>query len=215
MKKYLFLFLLAIFVSVDVLAQERDVKISINVSPQWNSGLGVKAGADVLIPFGQSRWGFEPGLYWSLRHATSESTSNNNKKEYDYKVHYLDVPLRMAVHVAGRESDPFNMSILFGPYFAYGVGGTTHCTITKDGNVTKSEAGAFSSEGRLRSRFDYGLNLGFNAVIKQHAKVGVFSEIGFKDIYRSSSLAEELIGDLFGGITKINLGVGISVGYQF
>lgn len=196
-------------------AQENNVKISVNAGAQWSSDMGAVAGADALIPFGQSRWGFEPGLYWSYRNVTSENSNNNNKEKYSDKIHYLNVPLRFAVRVAGREDGPFNMSLLFGPYVAYGLGGTSRSTITKDGNVNKDKTGAFSDEGRLRSRLDYGLNLGLNAVIKQHVKVTVFSEIGLRDIYRQNSIAEELIGDLFGGVTKINLGAGVTLGYRF
>ena len=36
----------------------------------------------------------------------------------------------------------------------YELSGTSHYTITKDGNVTQGESDAFSSEGRLESRFD-------------------------------------------------------------
>lgn len=201
--------------TVGAWAQENNVKMSVNVGVQWSSDMGAVAGADALIPFGQSRWGFEPGLYWSYRNATSEKSENNNKEEYSDKVHYLSVPLRFAVRVAGRADGPFNMSLLFGPYVAYGLGGTSHCTVTKDGNVTKTEAGAFSDKGRLRSRLDYGLNIGLNAVIKQHVKVGLFSEIGLKDIYRPNSIVEDLIGDMLGGVTKINLGAGVTVGYRF
>lgn len=214
MRNYLVSLVMAAFLGTGAWAQENKAKMSINVCPQWHADLGVKAGADVFIPFGQSRWGFEPGLYWSYRNATSEHASNKNQENYNDEVHYLDVPLRLSVRLAGREESPFNMSFLFGPYLAYGLSGTSHYTITKDGNVTQGESDAFSSEGRLESRFDYGLNLGLSAVIQQHLKVGLFTEIGLKEIYRQNSIAEVIIGDLF-GVTKINLGAGISVGYQF
>lgn len=214
MRKYILSLVLAALVVAGAWAQENRVKVSVNVGPQWSSDLGVLVGADALIPFGESRWGFEPGLYWSYRNVSSDHSDNSNKEESTDKLHYINVPLRLAVRVAGHEDSPFNMSILFGPYFAYGVDGTSRCTIMKDGQTTQFEHSAFSDEGRLSSRFDYGLNLGLSAVIKQHIKVGVFTEIGLKDIYRPSTVAEDLIGDLF-GITKTNLGGGITVGYQF
>ena len=77
----------------DEWAPKDHVKISINAGPQWNSSLGCLAGVDVHIPLGQSRWGFEPGLYWSFRNHTEEHTENNDKEEYNDKVHYLEVPL--------------------------------------------------------------------------------------------------------------------------
>lgn len=196
------------------LAQEKHVKISINAGLKGNSALGGLAGVDVHIPFGQSRWGFEPGLYWSFRNHGSEKTVNSTKQEYSTKAHYLDIPLRFTVDVAGSKDGPFYMSVLMGPYLAYGLSGTSHSTTTIDGQVTKSEVNAFSSEGRLKSRFDYGINMGANAIIKQHFKVGIFTEIGFRDIYRPMDDVEDLLGTVF-AITKINIGAGITVGYQF
>lgn len=216
MKKHLFTLALSALMAVGASAQENNTtKISVNVGLQWNSGLGKKAGIDALIPFGQSRWGFEPGIYWSMRNATPEETKNDVKYEYSDKVHYIDVPLRFAVHVAGREDGPFSMSFLFGPYFSYGLSGKSHCTITKDGTPTKSEADAFGDKGRLRSRLDYGLNMGVSAVVMQNVKVGVFAEVGLRNIYRPNSWAEDILGDIFGGITKRNYGLGFTVGYQF
>lgn len=204
----------------DEWAPKDHVKISINAGPQWNSSLGCLAGVDVHIPLGQSRWGFEPGLYWSFRNHTEEQTENNDKEEYNDKVHYLEVPLHFSVRVAGYQNGPFNLSVFYGPYLAYGLNGTSHYTLTKDGEVTKSEANAFSDKGRLRSRFDFGLNLGLKAVIKQHLKVGVFTQLGCRHIYKPISDLAEFFGDLLGhmtmfNMTKNNIGVGITVGYQF
>lgn len=206
---------LATCMATGALAQENGVKLSVNVGPQWNDKTGFLAGVNASIPFGQSRWGFEPGIYYSFRNVSSDDSENNVKVECNDKLHYINVPLRLAVRVAGQADGPFNMSLLFGPYLAYGLDGKSHYTLTQDGKSNKEEPDAFSDRGRLKSRFDYGLNLGLSAVIKQHFKVGVFTEIGLKDIYRPNTMAEDLIGDLFGGITKTNLGGGITVGYQF
>ena len=124
------------------------------------------------------------------------------------------------MRVAGYQNGPFNLSVFYGPYLAYGLNGTSHYTLTKDGEVTKSEANAFSDKGRLRSRFDFGLNLGLKAVIKQHLKVGVFTQLGCRHIYKPISDLAEFFGDLLGrmtmfNMTKNNIGVGITVGYQF
>lgn len=205
-------------------AQKDHVKLSINAGPQWNNGgFGVKAGVNVHIPFGQSRWGFEPGLYWSFRNVKNEETSNvtkgethyRNKKGFKDKLHYLEIPLCVAVQVARHEDKPFCMSVFWGPYLAYGFSGTSHYTKTKDGQTTTSEVNAFSNEGHLKSRFDYGVNLGAYAVIKQHLKVRLFTEIGCKDIYKPISDIDDFFGDLFFGINKINVGAGITIGYQF
>lgn len=223
MNKRLFSLVLSAFMAVGTWAQEGGVSISVNAGPQWSSHLGVTAGVDALIPFGKSRWGFEPGLYWSMRNTnvenTTKLTTDNTKstitKEYSDKTHYISVPLRVALRVVGHDDSAFKMSLLFGPYLAYGLGGTSHCTVTKDGAVTKSQEDAFGDKGRLQSRFDYGLNMGISAVVRHHVRIGVFTEIGLKDIYRPTSLAEDIIGDLLGGVTKVNTNVGVTVGYQF
>lgn len=217
MKKQLFSLALAALMAASASAQDNKVKFSINAGPQLSPATGATAGVDALIPFGQSRWGFEPGVYWSYRHYTSNKTKNGDKESYDDKLHYINVPLRFAARVAGQADGPFNLSIVFGPYFAYGLDGTSRSTVIKDGTTIReinSKADAFSDDGRMESRFDYGLNFGLNAVVKQHLKLAFFTEIGLKDIYRQNGFAEDLIGDIF-GITKINIGAGITVGYQF
>ena len=87
MRNYLVSLVMAAFLGTGAWAQENKAKMSINVCPQWHADLGVKAGADVFIPFGQSRWGFAPGLYWSFRNATSEHASNKNQENYNDEVH--------------------------------------------------------------------------------------------------------------------------------
>ena len=214
MRKAFLLLLSIVFSGIVAGAQENSVRFSINVGPQWNSKIGASLGADANIPFGCSRWSFEPGVYWSFRNATYDYSHNQTKEEYNDKLHYLNVPLRFAACIAGSEGGAFNMSILFGPYFAYGLSGNSHCMVTEDGIVTKYKVGAFSDEGRLESRFDYGLNFGIAAIVKQHVKIGAFTEIGLKNIYKPQSFFDDILGDLV-GVTKINIGAGISVGYQF
>lgn len=217
MKKKLFSLALAALMATGASAQENKVKFSINAGPQWSPATGATAGVDALIPFGQSRLGFEPGVYWSFRHYTSDKTSNGDEEKYDDKMHYLNVPLRFNVRVAGDADSPFNLSVFCGPYIAYGLDGTSRSTAIKHGTYiheVNSKTDAFGDNGRMESRFDYGLDMGLSAVVKQHLKLRGFVEIGLKDIYRQNGFAEELIGDIF-GITKINIGAGITVGYQF
>lgn len=215
MKKLIFSLALAACMATGASAQESNVKLSVNAGPQWNDQTGFLVGVDASIPFGESRWGFEPGVYYSFRNVSSDNSEGSVKAECNDKLHYINVPLRLSVRVAGQEDGPFKMSLLFGPYLSYGLSGKSHYTITKDGVAAKEKYDAFSDKGHLESRLDYGLNVGLSAVIKQHFKVGVFTEIGLKDIYKENSVAEDLVGDLFGGITKVNLGGGITVGYQF
>lgn len=212
MKKCIFSLALMVLMAIGMLAQDNKVKVSVNVGPQWNSYTGFTAGADVAIPLG--RWRFEPGVYWSYRNRAYEQTENDVKEEYCDRLHYINIPLRLAAQLAGQADGPFSISVVFGPYISYGLGGKTLYYITKDGETSKTKTDAFGDEGDVKSRLDYGLNAGLNVVVKQHLKVGLFTEIGLKDIYRQHSILEQLLGDMT-GITKVNLGAGITMGYQF
>lgn len=214
MRKLLLIVMFVVLYAMGVCAQENNVKFSVNVGPQWNTNIGALVGADVLIPLGHSRLGFEPGIYWSYRSTKSNHDNDQTKEEFNDKLHYVNIPLRFAARVAESDDGAFYMSVLIGPYVAYGLSGKSHCTITEDGNVTKSEVDAFGDKGRLDSRFDYGLNFGIDAIVKQHLKISAFSEIGLKKIYKPYNFVEDLLGDIF-GVTKINIGAGITVGYQF
>lgn len=190
------------------------MKVGVSVSPQWNENFGVRAGADVDIPI-KGRWSFMPGVYWSLR--SRDESEIHKEKEIDYKnkAHFITLPLRFGVKVAGRDDDKFLMKILFGPYVACGIDGTSKYESYENGQkVDAGEYGAFSSKGCYAERFDYGLNFGLHTVIKRHFTAGAFCEIGCRNIYQFNNEFYDILGDMF-SFTKINLGVGLSVGYRF
>lgn len=198
------------------------VKVSVLVSPQFNESFGVRAGTDLNIPF-NSRWSFVPGLYWSLRNRNSYQSSERGhsngeiyKTTYDFhdRAHMLTVPLRMGVRLAGKPDGNFALKLLFGPYIAYGIDGTSECIMVENGVEKQMKIGAFDANGRYRTRWDYGINCGLNVLLKQHFILGVFTEVGCRKIYNSDSVIGEILGEIF-IVNKINLAAGLTFGYQF
>lgn len=197
-------------------------KVSINAIPQFNEAFGIRVGADIELPL-KSRWSFLPGVYWSMRNRSSTSSfegwdfeSADFDKTYDYtdRAHFLTIPLRMSVLVAGKRDTNFNMKIYFGPYIAYGMTGTSKCDINNDGIISTTRVGAFDSTGRYKDRWDFGNNLGVEFLLKKHLKLGLMCEFGLRKIYKEDDIVGDIIGEIF-LVNKINLAFGIGVGYQF
>lgn len=198
------------------------VKVDVVVCPQYNEDFGVRVGTELDIPF-NSRWSFVPGIYWSLRnrksnqsHEYGSSDGEINKTTYDFndRANFLTVPLRMGIRLAGNPNGNFMLKLLFGPYIAYGIDGTSQCNMIENGVEKQTEIGAFDINGRYRSRWDYGINTGINVSLRKHFLLGIFIEVGYRKIYNSNSVAEDILGEIF--ITdKINMAAGLTLGYQF
>lgn len=208
-----FIFLSAI---VYVSAQTKS-NLNIVVSPQLNENFSVRAGVDVDIQFNK-RWSFVPGAYWSLRSRSEWSTttySDGSTKKVNIKdnSHYISIPLRAGVRITSINKNNFALQALFGPYFAYGIDGTRKCTINRDGVIESQKVNVFGDNGNIDGRFDYGLNAGLNAIIKGHFIVGVFSEFGFRSIYKSDDILEDIFDKLFH--INNNYAFGITLGCRF
>lgn len=217
--KLLFSLLSMLFFCYTASAQ---VKVTILACPQYNESLGVRVGTDLDIPF-NSRWSFVPGVYWSLRNRDSYKSNEHSgndgkiiKTTYDFhdRAHFLTIPLRLGIRLAGNPDGDFVMKLLFGPYIAYGIDGTSECRIIRNDIEENTETGAFDVNGRYRNRWDYGINSGLNVLLRKHFHLGVFVEMGCRKIYNSNSVAEDILGEIF-VVNKINMAAGISFGYQF
>lgn len=198
------------------------VKVSIVASPQFNENFGVRLGADLDIPL-NSRWSIVPGAYWSLRNRNSYKSQEYsgsdgipNIKTYNFKdrAHFLTVPVRMGGYLAGNPNGSFAIKLLFGPYVAYGIDGTSKFKITNNGIEEQYKTGAFDVNGRYHYRWDYGINTGLNVLLKRHFHLGTFLEVGCRKIYNSNGPIEDILGDIF-VVNKINMALGLSFGYQF
>ena len=198
------------------------VKVSILACPQYNENFGVRIGTDFDIPL-NSRWSFVPGAYWSLRNRESYKSKEYsgrdgeiNSKTYNFhdRAHFLTVPIRMGVRLAGKSDGNFAMKLLFGPYIAYGIDGTSKSNINKNGIEEQTKTGAFDVDGRYRSRWDYGMNSGLNVVLKKHFLLGIYLEVGYRKIYNPNDVIDDILGEIF-IMNKINMAAGLSLGYQF
>lgn len=192
------------------------VKVSAIVSPEANSYLGFRAGADFDIPISE-RLSIVPGAHWQMRHRQIEKAEHFpdgriTESDIDTKAHFLTVPVRLGLKV--YESENLSFQFLEGLYAAYGIGGTTSTTITELGRQTETSSPAFGKGQRYRSRFDYGLNIGAKATINKHYVVGLNSEFGFKRIYDVQGGLVGAIASIIPGVST-NLSLGLSVGYQF
>lgn len=214
MKKRVFLLITALFIGSLVSAQ---VKTSINICPQFNENFGFRIGSDLDIPLNYN-WSFVPGAYWSLRNRieTRNTTTNNVETNIKYKdeAHFITMPLRFGLQIHCKDDDRFTVKLLFGPYLAYGLSGNSKSITQENGIKKTSEVGAFEKDGRYNHRFDYGLNLGLNALINQSLQLGFFGEVGFRNIYNQNGWIEDLITHLF-LITNKNFALGLTLGYQF
>lgn len=215
------LFLLSVMLFICHVASAQ-IKVGVLACPQFNESSGIRIGTDLDIPL-NARWSFVPGVYWSLRNRNSythqESDYGDNvirsqSNHFRDKAHFLTVPLRASVHLAGRPNGNFTMKLLFGPYIAYGITGTSKCTSTEEDMEKHTNTGAFSADGRYRHRWDYGINGGLNMLLKRHFVLGLFMEAGCREIYNTNSRMEDVLGDIF-FVNKINIAGGVSFGYQF
>lgn len=214
-KKIILLLLISLSAATCLSAQTKS-NLNIVVSPQLNENFSVRAGIDIDIQFNK-RWSFVPGAHWSLRSRNENETStvNNVTTTVDYKdrSHFVTVPLRCGIRINSVSNQNFALKLLFGPYLAYGIDGTSKSTEDRAGVITTKKVNAFGKEGHLRSRFDYGLNVGINGIIKQHYIIGAFAETGFRKMYEPNNPFDAFIKELF----KINnnLAFGVTLGYRF
>lgn len=214
-KKIILLLFISLSAAAYVSAQTKS-SLNIIVSPQFNEKFSARAGIDVDIQFNK-RWSFVPGAHWSLRSRSKNETLTVNDVtttvDYKDKSHFITVPLRCGIRINSVNNENFALKLLFGPYLAYGIDGTSKSTKNKDGVITTKKVNAFGKEGHLCSRFDYGLNVGINAVIKRHYIVGVFAESGLRKIYEPNNLFDAFIDELYN--INSNLAFGITLGYRF
>lgn len=216
MSKRLLLLSFIFFSAIAYVSAQTKSNFNIVVSPQLNENFGVRAGVDIDIQFNK-RWSFVPGAHWSLRSRSENETStvNNVTTTVDYKdrSHFVTVPLRCGIRINSVNNENFALKLLFGPYLAYGIDGTSKSTEDRAGVITTKKVNAFGKEGHLCSRFDYGLNVGINGIIRQHYIVGAFAETGFRKMYEPNNPFDAFVKELF----KINnnLAFGVTLGYRF
>lgn len=120
----------------------------------------------------------------------------------------------MAIRIGKLSNYENKWRILVGPYIAYGISGNGNIKTSINGNEEKQDVKSFGNEGLYRTRWDYGLSSEIQYIHKDHFKLGAYMEDGFRDLYKSDNAFESIMDDLF-VVSKINLTVGLSIGYIF
>lgn len=195
-----------------VSAQER-MAYGIEVAPQLSLGISYRAGANLSIPL-RGKLSIDPGLFLTMYNRTSsgESKKKGNSTKHKRAIHgqFLQIPLRLGIN---NETTNGNLyQILVGPYFAYGIGGNTKLTDISNG--TKSIRNVASFPESFSSRFDWGFDVEFQYYIHKHYQLGLYLQTGCKKIYTPESVAEAIFSEIF-IVGKINIALGVSLGYRF
>ncbi len=203
---------LAIAVFSPVSAQQR-IAYGIEVAPQLSPGISYRVGANLSIPL-HGKLSIDPGLFLTMYNRTSsgESKKNGNSTKHERAIHgqFLQVPIRLGIN--NETSNGSLYKILVGPYFAYGIGGNTK--LTEISNGTKSIRNVASFTESYSSRFDWGFDMEFQYYIRKHYQIGLYFQTGCKKIYTPENVAEAILGEIF-FVSKINLALGVSLGYRF
>ena len=198
------------------LAAKAQTHINIVAAPQFDASIGVRAGADFDFSLGKSKFSLVPGLYWSMRNYNGSQTIITSGESYPIcdvndKSHWITIPLRFAYNIK-KGSEKLQTQILFGPYVAFGLGGTTKVTDLLTGEKTRN-TGSFDKDGFYDRRFDLGLNAGANFIIHKHFVVGIFGELGFLPL--GNDVTGTISGIFASTILSIHLGAGLNLGYRF
>ncbi len=217
MKRFLF-FILIIYSSTVVNAQ---IKYSIEGAPQYSPDISWKIGGNVDIPISK-RFSIVSGLHWSDRNRTKKGTqtitsgqeTETRTKESSFNANFITIPVRLAIRIGKLSNYENKWRILVGPYIAYGISGNGNIKTSINGNEEKQDVKSFGNEGLYRTRWDYGLSSEIQYIHKDHFKLGAYMEDGFRDLYKSDNAFESIMDDLF-VVSKINLTVGLSIGYIF
>ena len=193
--------------------------VNLVAAPQFNQRLGARAGVDVDVALGQSNFSFVPGLYWSMRNCSfgqNRVIGGVSQSLVDVKdiSHWISVPLRFS-YTVNKGNENFQTQFLVGPYFAIGLAGTTTFRDYEAG-INHPKVDSFDKKGFYKRRYDVGLNLGVDFIIKNHLVVGVFGELGLLPMCDVTRFVDmEIITGAIVSVFSINSAAGINIGYRF
>jgi hypothetical protein len=153
--------------------------------------IGFHAGVNLQLPVAPEFY-FQPGLLFSTKGAKISTTS--------YKLSYIELPLNF-VYKALVGNGYFMLG--FGPYVAYGIGGT-------DIEFKKTVEAGDSDAIKYFKPFDAGANLFFGYELPAGLFLQLNTQLGLLDINPEDN---RIAGD--NESTLKNTGYGISLGYRF
>jgi len=153
--------------------------------------IGFHAGVNLQLPVAPEFY-FQPGLMFSTKGAKNSTTS--------YKLSYIELPLNF-VYKALVGKGYFMLG--FGPYVAYGIGGT-------DIEFKKTVESGDSDAIKYFKPFDAGANLFFGYELPAGLFLQLNTQLGLLDINPEDN---RITGDNESSLK--NTGYGISLGYRF
>ena len=177
-----------------------------------NSGLGVKFGGILEVPF-SNHWYFQPGLFFDMRNSTASQTYLNNKSnEYAWHINSLELPVNFVLKT--HQEGHHRLWFAVGGYISYGLGGRLEntdynavpYTYYAGETVTLSNAIDYGSNNPSSlSRLDYGAqaNVGFEfpvgLFIRAGYSMGFANRAPYSNLDYKSSCISLSLGYLFGG----------------
>lgn len=168
--------------------------------------VGFHAGMNMQMPIANQFY-FQPGLMFSTKGSENKDGALTSK----YKLSYIELPLNF-VYKAGLGSGYFMLG--FGPYVAYGVGGTA---TFEGGPVTVESDIKFTKEVKIGDPltttyfkpFDAGGNIFFGYELSSGLFVQLNAQLGLISINPD----DQRIPD--NKLSIKNTGFGLSLGYRF
>jgi hypothetical protein len=171
-----------------------------NIDRSYRPGFQIGSVVDIEL---NDKFGFMPGLLFSLKREYQESTiyvpslsSSDQIEYYHFKSsineYYLDLPLAMKYNFI---IDDLNFYVLAGPYLNLLLFDNTTTELYV--NEEPTELGN-TAEGKYSNRFDYGINIGFGIdlksfVIQASYDYGFFRTMKYKEINFDQSVRNSVI----------------------
>lgn len=172
------------------------------ISIDMDSRTAFHAGMIVDIPLVKSLY-VQPGLFISSKGSSNKALASQiygGKAEVVYRPIYLELPILASGRI--DFSDNLQLQVNFGPYFAYGIGGTS----TLKANGIETEGNFFDDDDV--NAFDMGLQVGGGLTFCKHIYLGVAYEFGLINIVDDKSKN-------YYGVSAKNSNFMISLGYNF
>lgn len=177
-----------------------------------NSGLGLKVGGLIEVPF-SNHWYFQPGLFFDMRNSTASQTYLNNKaNDYTWRINSLELPVNFVLKT--HQDGHHRLWFAVGGYVSYGLGGRLENTdynavpysYYAGETVTLSNPIEYGANNPSSlSRLDYGAqaNIGFEFPIGLFLRAGYSrgfaNRAPYSNLEYNTSAIQFSIGYLFGG----------------
>lgn len=177
--------------------------LSMKVVPRFN--IGIVADINVAPDFY-----FEPGLMFSTKGGKLNENVLGMDMTAEYKLSYIELPLNLLYK---PELANGYLLLGFGPYIAYGIGGSAEFSIegiSSDENIKfANEYSSINPYGHYFKRIDYGGNLFFGFEMSNGITLQANCQLGLAKINSDNKTYSD------NKTAFRNTGFGITLGYNF